>query len=152
MANTAPYGSMLHIPPTNYNPLAAKEEPYQKASRNEKYWRIFWKNIVWEWASRQRKREDRKSNGSRQKNKRGDSKVKSNDSPEIPDMGWLVDSAVFMLKWWFLNLLVWTVSLKGDPKQKGIIDSIYRDVKKIRLNRFFCFCLKNNFFFSRFMA
>ena len=31
------------------------------------------------------KREDRKSNGSREKNKRGDSKMESNDSPEIPD-------------------------------------------------------------------
>ena len=27
-----PYGSMLHIPPTNYDFLAAKQEPYQKAS------------------------------------------------------------------------------------------------------------------------
>ena len=29
--------------------------------------------------------EDKKSNRSRQKNKRGDSKVESNDSPEIQD-------------------------------------------------------------------
>ena len=34
-----------------------------------------------------RKREDRKDNRTRQKNKRGDSKVESNDSPEIPDRG-----------------------------------------------------------------
>ena len=34
-----------------------------------------------------RKRLDRKGNRTRQKNKRGDSKVESNDSPEIPDMG-----------------------------------------------------------------
>ena len=34
-----------------------------------------------------RKRKDRKSNRTRQKNKRGDSKVESNDSPEIPDRG-----------------------------------------------------------------
>ena len=32
-----------------------------------------------------RKRSDRKGNRTRQKNKRGDSKVESNDSPEIPD-------------------------------------------------------------------
>ena len=38
-----------------------------------------------EWANRQKK--DRKSNRTRQKNKRGDSKVESNDSPEIPDRG-----------------------------------------------------------------
>ena len=31
------------------------------------------------------KRQDRKSNRTRQKNKTGDSKVESNDSPEIPD-------------------------------------------------------------------
>ena len=34
-----------------------------------------------------RKRQDRKSNRTRQLNKRGDSKVESNDSPEIPDRG-----------------------------------------------------------------
>ena len=33
------------------------------------------------------KTEDRKSNRTRQMNKRGDSKVESNDSPEIPDRG-----------------------------------------------------------------
>ena len=32
-----------------------------------------------------RRRSDRKGNKTRQKNKRGDSKVESNDSPEIPD-------------------------------------------------------------------
>ena len=39
-----------------------------------------------EWASRQ-KRQDRNSNGSGQKNKTEDSKVDSNDSPEIQDKG-----------------------------------------------------------------
>ena len=34
-----------------------------------------------------RKRKDRKSNRTRQENKRGDSKVESNDSPAIPDRG-----------------------------------------------------------------
>ena len=34
-----------------------------------------------------RKRSDRKGNRTRQKNKRGDSEVESNDSPEIPDGG-----------------------------------------------------------------
>ena len=33
------------------------------------------------------KGQDRKRNESRQKNRRGDSKVKSNDNPEIPDKG-----------------------------------------------------------------
>ena len=34
-----------------------------------------------------RKRSDRKGNRTSQKNKRGDSKMESNDSPEIPDKG-----------------------------------------------------------------
>ena len=34
-----------------------------------------------------RKRQDRKGNRIRQKNKTGNSKVESNDSPEIPDRG-----------------------------------------------------------------
>ena len=34
-----------------------------------------------------RKREDRKGKRTRLKNKRGDSKVESNDSPKIPDRG-----------------------------------------------------------------
>ena len=38
-----------------------------------------------EWTSRQT--EDRKSTRTRQKNKRGDSKVESNDSAEIPNRG-----------------------------------------------------------------
>ena len=35
----------------------------------------------------EKKRSDRKSNGTRQKNKRDDSKAESNDSPEIEDRG-----------------------------------------------------------------
>ena len=35
----------------------------------------------------QKARKDRNSNRTRQKNKRGDSIVESNDSPEIPDKG-----------------------------------------------------------------
>ena len=38
-------------------------------------------------AEKRKKRKDRKSNRTRQKNKRADSKVASNDSPEIPDRG-----------------------------------------------------------------
>ena len=35
----------------------------------------------------EKKGQDGKSSGSRQKNKTGDSQVESNDSPEIPDRG-----------------------------------------------------------------
>ena len=45
MANTVPYGSKLHIPPTNYHLLATQQEPYkkQKLTLNEKCLRVFWK-------------------------------------------------------------------------------------------------------------
>ena len=50
---------------------------------------FFYKIKSGEWASRKRRRRkrrfDRKSNGTRQKNKCGDSKVESNDSPDILD-------------------------------------------------------------------
>ena len=36
---------------------------------------------------KRKKEEDRKGNRTRQKNKKGDRKVESNDSPEIPDRG-----------------------------------------------------------------
>ena len=35
----------------------------------------------------QQAKKDRESNRTRQKNERGDSKVESNDSPDIPDRG-----------------------------------------------------------------
>ena len=74
---------MLHIPPTNLL-LAAKQEPYKKAY-------LLTKNIE-EFSGKSsegpagRKRKDRKGNRTTQ-NKRADSKVESNDSPEIPDIG-----------------------------------------------------------------
>ena len=40
----------------------------------------------------ERKKKDEKSNKTRQKNKRGNSKVESNDSPEIPDRGETLDN------------------------------------------------------------
>ena len=71
------YGSMLHIPPTNYYILAAKQEPYYKAYLLTK--KIL-KNLL-ERAQEngpvcRKKRQGRKSTDNRQKNNRGDSKVK----------------------------------------------------------------------------
>ena len=63
---------MLHIPAINYHLLAAKQEPYQKAYLLTKNTEEFLGKKSGEWASRQ-------------KNERRDSKVESNDSPEIPD-------------------------------------------------------------------
>ena len=77
---------MLHIPPTNFLLLTAKQEPYKKAYLLTKNIEEFSGKSLEERASRQ-KTIDRKGNRTRQKNKRGDSKVESNDSPEIPDRG-----------------------------------------------------------------
>ena len=49
-------------------------------------------------AEKRKKRTDRKSNRTRQKNKRADSKVASNDSPEIPDRGETSDISGQL--WW----------------------------------------------------
>ena len=76
---------MLHIQPTNLLLLAAEQEPYKKAYLLTKNIRlIFWKKFR-RMDQQAEKRKDGKSNRARQKNKRGDSKVESNDSPEIPD-------------------------------------------------------------------
>ena len=75
---------MLHIPPTNLLLLAAKEEPYKKAHLLTKNVEESSGKSSGEWTSKRGGGglEDRKSNRIRQKNKRGDSKVKSNDSPD----------------------------------------------------------------------
>ena len=82
-----PYGSTLHIPPTNLLLLAAKQEPYKKVYLLTKNIEEFSEKSSEEWTSRQKKRSDRKSNRTRQKNKRGYRKVESNDSPEILEQG-----------------------------------------------------------------
>ena len=83
-----PYGSVLHMPPTNLPLLTAKQELHKKAYLLTKNIEEFSEKSSGEWTSRQkRKKKDKKSNRTRQKNKRGDRKVESNDSPEIPDRG-----------------------------------------------------------------
>ena len=89
-ANTSAHGSMQHIPPTNLLLLAAKQEPYKKAYHLKKHIEEFSeKKSSREWTSRQKRKiqKQRKTDKNRQKNKRGDSKVESNDSPEIPGKG-----------------------------------------------------------------
>ena len=77
---------MLHISSTNLPLLTAKQDTYKEAN-------LFMKNIEEfsgksseERTSRQKKKRQ-KGDRTRQKNKRGDSKVESNDSPGIPDRG-----------------------------------------------------------------
>ena len=80
-----PYGSMLHTLPTNCVLLTAKQEPCKKACLLTKnIGRIFWKKFRRK-GQQAEKDKDRKGNKTGQKNKGGDSKVESNDSPEIPD-------------------------------------------------------------------
>ena len=76
---------MLHIPPTNSLLLTAKQEPNKKASLLTKISKNFLEKKL--RRKGQQAEKDRKGNRTRQKNKRGDSKVESNDSPEIPDRG-----------------------------------------------------------------
>ena len=77
---------MLHIPPTNCLLLTAEQEPYKKAYLLTKNIEEFFGKSLEERACRQ-KTIKRKGNRTRQKNKKGDSKVESNDSPEIPERG-----------------------------------------------------------------
>ena len=51
-----PYGSMLHIPPTNLLLLTAKQEPYKKAYLLTKNIEEFSGKSSGEWTSRQNKR------------------------------------------------------------------------------------------------
>ena len=71
-----PYGSMLHIPPTNLLLLAAKQEQHthKKTISYQKMLQNFFGKVQ-KSGPAGRKRYDRKSNRTRQKNKRGDSKV-----------------------------------------------------------------------------
>ena len=70
---------------TNHHLVAAKPRAIPKSlSLNEK--RIFWRKVRRKGKEAER-RQDRKSKRIRQKNKIVDSKVESNDSPEIPDWG-----------------------------------------------------------------
>ena len=76
---------MLHTPLTNLLLLAAKQESYKRAYLLTKYTEEFSGKSSEERTSRQKKIE--KVTGLGRRNKRGDSKVESNDSPEIPDRG-----------------------------------------------------------------
>ena len=100
---------MLHIPPTNLLCLAAKQEPYIEAYLSTKNIEGFSGKSSREWAGMLKKRYGRKNNRSRQKKKRKDSKVESNDSPEIPDRGgdirhpWRLEMFVVYRVHWFLS-------------------------------------------------
>ena len=76
---------MLHIPHTNLLLLAAKQEPYKKsASLNKKILKNFLEKVE---ISQQAEKKDKTERVTGLVRKTRDSKVESNDSPEIPDRG-----------------------------------------------------------------
>ena len=77
---------MLHIPPTNCLLPAAEQESHKKPISLRKILKSFVEKVQKKGPAGQ-KRSDRKGGRTWQKNKRGDSKVESIDSPEIPDRG-----------------------------------------------------------------
>ena len=64
-------------------------------SNNEKHFTIFWKRFR-KMGQPAEKKINKKNNRTRQKNRRGDSNVESNDSPEIPDEGRHQTSPAFL--------------------------------------------------------
>ena len=125
-----PYGSMLHIPPTNFYLLAAKQNPYQKAYLLTKnIQEFFWKSSE-EWTCRQKKIKQ-KSNRTRQKNKRGDSKVESNDSPEIPDRGETSDIPGLPSGAWLMECSVIWVSVKTEEGRFVVVGFSLKDHDQI---------------------
>ena len=77
---------MLHTPPTNLLLLAAKQETYKKAYLLTKNIEEFSGKSLEERTTRQKKIRQ-KGYRTRQKNERRDSKVESNDIPELPGKG-----------------------------------------------------------------
>ena len=73
-----PYGSMLHIPPTNSLLLAAKHEPYKKAHLLMKNIEEFSGKSSGEWAGRQKTNNTERVTGLGMKKKSRDSEVESN--------------------------------------------------------------------------
>ena len=65
------------------------------------------------------KRYDRKNNRTRPKNKSGDSKVESNDSPEIPDMKKTSDIPGIPLGLMYKGILVPEYEQSIFPRQNG---------------------------------
>ena len=77
---------MLHIPPTNSLFLTAKQELCKKAYLSTKNIEEFsGKKFRRKGQQAEKDMTERVTDRTRQKNKGGDSKVESNDSPEIPD-------------------------------------------------------------------
>ena len=81
------YGSMLHIPPTDFLLITTKQKPYKKAYLLTKNIEEFSGKSSGEWTSRQKKDKTERITGLGRKTGEEIVKVESNDSPEIPDQG-----------------------------------------------------------------
>ena len=87
---------MLHIPPTNYHLLAAKQEPNQKAYLFKKHI----DNFLGQKSQENRPvgtKMDKTERAVRVGRRKRDSKVESNDCPEIPDRAETSDIPSFPL-------------------------------------------------------
>ena len=79
---------MQHIPPTNLLLLTAKQKPYKKAYLLTKNIEDFFlKKFRRKGQQAEEDKVERVTGLGRRTCKRGDSKVESNDSPEIPERG-----------------------------------------------------------------
>ena len=81
-----PYGSMLHIKSADYYLPPAKQAPHRKPISEQKNSEEIFRGRSQENRPLAEKGEDRKCSRPRKKDKTGDSKVESDDSPEIPDI------------------------------------------------------------------
>ena len=87
MANTSAIWQQAAHPTDQLSSPSCPTRAIQKSlTRNEIYLRVFWGKKSGEWTiSRKNDKTERARGLGRKKNKRGDRKGESNDSPEIPD-------------------------------------------------------------------
>ena len=84
MANTS--AIWQQAAPTNYHLLAAQQEPYKKAyPLTKNIWSFLGEKESGEWTISRKMTRQKEQKDWAEKNKRGDRKGESNDSPETPD-------------------------------------------------------------------
>ena len=81
-------------------------------------------------------RKDRKSNRVRQKNKRGDSKVESNDSPEIPDRGGDIQHSRPLFRGTFMGRAQKPDKMKQNGVSRAAAHTLHRPHSNYKATRF----------------
>ena len=84
MANTI-WQQVAHTTYQLSSPSCLTRARQKSLTLNEKYLRVFWKKKAEEWTISRKMTRQKEQEDKAEKNKRGDRKGKSNDSPEIPD-------------------------------------------------------------------